>query len=231
MIRPADENAVPESNQDDCRNPRLENLAEKSALYCAAKRIFDVCFSLTAMAVLSPLMILIALIIYLDDPKGGPIFSQIRCGLNGRQFKFYKFRTMVIGAERQLGQLHNKNEMSGPVFKIRKDPRITRVGSLLRKTSLDEMPQFFNVLRGEMSLVGPRPPLVDEYLRYSASQRQRLSIRPGITCYWQVQPDRNNISFDNWMELDLKYIRERSMAVDLMILMKTFFVMCTAQGE
>jgi len=232
MIQPAEWPPIPEEEGTDA-HPSLEPapLIERSSPYEAAKRAFDIILSAAALIVLFPVMLVIALVIFLDDPKGGPIFAQTRCGLNGEPFKLYKFRTMIVGAEERLIHLAARNEMSGPAFKIRDDPRITRAGRTLRRTGLDELPQFFNVLKGEMSLVGPRPPLPNEYARYDERQCQRLQIKPGITCYWQIQPQRNNLSFDQWLELDLKYIRERSLAVDIKILFKTFYAMCTAQGE
>jgi lipopolysaccharide/colanic/teichoic acid biosynthesis glycosyltransferase len=232
MIQPAEWPPIPEEGGADA-DPGLEQdpLIERPALYEAVKRAVDIVLSATALVVLFPVMLVIALVILLDDPRGGPIFSQTRCGLNGRHFTLYKFRTMVVGAEKRLAHLTARNEMSGPAFKIRNDPRITRAGRALRKTGLDELPQFFNVLRGEMSLVGPRPPLPNEYARYDERQSQRLLIKPGITCYWQIQPQRNSLNFDQWLELDLKYLRDRSLAVDLKILFKTFYAMCTAQGE
>ena len=232
MIQPAEWPPIPEEGGADA-DPGLEQdpLIERPALYEAVKRAFDIVLSAAALVVLFPVMLVIALVILLDDPRGGPIFSQKRCGLNGKQFTLYKFRTMVDGAEKRLSLLTAQNEMSGPAFKIRNDPRITRAGRALRKTGLDELPQFFNVLRGEMSLVGPRPPLPNEYARYDERQSRRLLIKPGITCYWQIQPQRNSLNFDQWLELDLKYLRERSLTVDLKILFKTFYAMCNRAGR
>ena len=158
--------------------------------------------------------------IKIDSPEGGIIFAQDRNGLNGEIFKMYKFRSMVPNAEELLDDLKHKNEMDGPVFKIKDDPRLTRVGRIIRKFSIDEFPQFVNVLKGEMSLVGPRPPIPKEVEAYSAYEMQRLYVKPGLTCYWQIG-GRNSIGFDEWMELDLKYISERSMLVDIKIILKT----------
>lgn len=198
--------------------------------YLFWKRVFDVALSLLALVVLSPFLLLTALVIYLDDPHGSPIFSQIRCGKDGKAFKLYKFRSMCIGAESMLENLIQQNEMSGPAFKMKNDPRITRIGRFIRKTSIDELPQLVNILRGDMSIVGPRPPLVREVAMYNEAQMLRLSVTPGLTCYWQIQPNRNQISFDDWMELDLRYIRERSLWVDWSIICRTFKVVIQGQG-
>ena len=179
---------------------------------------------------MSPLMLLTAAAIYLDDPHGSPIFSQMRCGKDGKPFRCYKFRSMCVNAEQMLDNLLDQNEMSGPVFKIRQDPRITRVGRLIRKTSIDELPQLVNVLQGHMSLVGPRPPLLREVEMYDDLQKQRLSVKPGLTCYWQIQPNRNKINFDDWVQMDLRYIHERSLWIDWKIICKTFVVVVRGQG-
>ena len=189
--------------------------------YWAVRRAQDILLSLAALMVLWPLMLLIALVIVLDDPEGGPIFTQVRCGRDGKPFKLYKFRSMCVDAEEKLPALMDQNEMEGPAFKIRNDPRVTRVGKRLRETCLDELPQLWNILKGDMSIVGPRPPLPGEVEQYTEYQRQRLYITPGLTCYWQIQPHRNNVNFDTWMELDLKYIQERSFWVDWKIIFRT----------
>lgn len=199
--------------------------------YCFFKRIIDVVCSFFGIILLSPIMLLTILAIVIDDPKGGPLFSQERIGKNGKKFKMYKFRSMIVGAEDKLDILLENNEMDGPVFKIAKDPRITRVGRFIRKTSIDELPQLFNIIKGDMSLVGPRPALQREVDQYNEYHMQRLYITPGITCYWQVQPNRNGISFDEWMDFDIKYIQERSFLVDLKIILKTFKIVFTAQGK
>ena len=189
--------------------------------YLAAKRCFDVVMSFLALILLSPLFLVLAVIIFVDDPHGSPIFSQIRVGKDGRLFRFYKFRSMIVNAEDMLEQLQDQNEMEGPAFKIKDDPRITRIGKFIRKTSLDELPQLVNVLKGELSLVGPRPPLPREVEQYTPKQMKRLTVKPGLTCYWQTQPHRNSLSFDQWLALDLQYINERSALVDLKILFAT----------
>ena len=198
--------------------------------YLAAKRCFDVVMSFLALILLSPLFLVLAVIIFVDDPHGSPIFSQIRVGKDGRLFRFYKFRSMIVNAEDLLEKLQDQNEMEGPAFKIKDDPRITRIGKFIRKTSLDELPQLVNVLKGELSLVGPRPPLPREVEQYTPRQMKRLTVKPGLTCYWQIQPHRNSLSFDQWLALDLQYINERSALVDLKILFATVKVVLHGDG-
>lgn len=192
------------------------------------KRTLDIIFSSILIALLSPLMLLVALIIKLES-RGPIFFKQSRCGLNGRHFTLFKFRSMVQNAEMKKRFLEKQNEMDGPVFKIKSDPRITKIGRILRKTSIDELPQLFNVLRGDMSLVGPRPPLPIEVEMYQLWQRRRLSLKPGITCIWQVS-GRNKIRFERWMEMDLEYIDNWSLWLDFKILFKTFFVVISGYG-
>lgn len=200
------------------------------SFYKVVKRLQDIIFSLCGIVVLSPVLLVISLIIVIDDPQGGPIFSQIRCGKNGKPFKMYKFRTMCVDAEKKLDSLLEKNEMDGPVFKIADDPRITGIGKFLRKTSLDELPQLVNVLKGDMSLVGPRPPLPREVEKYTEYQHHRLDIKSGVTCYWQIQPDRNGLTFDEWVELDMKYIREQGYITDWKIIFMTIKTVFKRQG-
>ena len=192
------------------------------------KRTMDIVFSLTVLIVTSPLLLLLIFVVKLTS-KGPVFFKQIRSGRSGRKFVLYKFRSMVEGAEQKLEELRRHNEMSGPVFKMENDPRLTRIGKFLRKTSLDEFPQFWNVLKGDMSLVGPRPPLPSEVLQYEPWQRRRLSMKPGITCLWQVS-GRNEINFENWMKLDLRYIDNWSVWLDLKILVQTVQVVLTGRG-
>ena len=215
------------------RQPMLDRREVQTGkrLYCAAKRGQDILFSLLALLVLWPFMLLLALVIYIDSPGASPFFVQERIGLNGKPFRFIKFRSMVPDAEKKLHALLDKNEMDGPVFKIRRDPRITRVGSFIRRCSIDELPQLINILKGDMSVVGPRPALPREVKKYDDYERQRLYVRPGLTCYWQVQPRRNDLSFDQWLELDLKYIRERSFATDWKIIFRTFRAVVGMEGE
>lgn len=186
----------------------------------AIKKVMDVIVSLIVIVLSTPVFILIALAIKFDS-KGPVIFRQARVGLRGRPFDLYKFRTMVQNAEEIKKQLHGKNEVDGPVFKIRNDPRVTKIGKFLRRSGLDELPQLFNVLKGEMSLIGPRPPLQSETQQYKRWQLRRLSVKPGLSCFWQIKPERNSIRFDKWMELDLAYIDNWSIRLDLMILFKT----------
>jgi exopolysaccharide biosynthesis polyprenyl glycosylphosphotransferase len=183
------------------------------------KRMFDLLLSLVLMAIFAPVMILVALLIKLTS-KGPVIFPQVRVGRNGRLFTLYKFRTMIPGAEEMKVNLAGRNQMDGPVFKIQDDPRVTPIGRLLRKASLDELPQLFNVLRGEMSIVGPRPPVPEEVERYEAWQRRRLSVQPGLTCLWQVN-GRNAVDFQTWMKLDLEYVDNWSWLLDLKIILRT----------
>ena len=197
-------------------------------LALAAKRTFDVAVSVAVLLLLAPILASVALAIKLDSP-GPVLFRQRRVGLNGREFWLLKFRSMCQDAEGKLAVLRVRNEMSGPVFKMTNDPRVTRVGRFIRRTSLDEFPQFWNVLRGEMSVVGPRPPLPDEVRQYQRWQRRRLSVRPGITCTWQVS-GRNQIDFEHWMRLDLEYIDHWSLAGDLAICMKTIPAVVSARG-
>ena len=199
--------------------------------YWVLRRAQDIVFSLLALILLAPLALLISLAIVLDSPGDGAIFRQRRVGRDGKLFWLYKFRTMCPDAEEQLNELLSQNQMDGPVFKIKGDPRITRVGRFLRKTSLDELPQLLNVLQGRMSIVGPRPALPREVELYSDYQRQRLYVTPGLSCYWQIAPHRNEMSFDEWVALDLKYIQERSFWVDWKIIFLTVRAMLMKYGE
>jgi len=192
------------------------------------KRIFDIIISLIAMIILSPILVATAIAIKIDS--SGPIlFRQKRVGLNGRNFTLYKFRSMVKNAEKMREQIEHLNEMSGPVFKIRDDPRLTKVGKFIRKFSIDELPQLFNVLKGDMSLVGIRPPISEEVKKYERWQRRRLSMRPGITCIWQVS-GRNKVDFDQWMRMDLNYIDNWSLKLDFKLLLKTIPAVLFTKG-
>ena len=192
------------------------------------KRAIDLTVASLLFLATLPIQALAALAIKLSSP--GPVyFRQTRCGLNGRLFKLMKFRTMYEGAEDHLHEISHLNEMTGPVFKASKDPRLTLVGRILRRLSIDELPQLWNVIRGNMSLVGPRPPLPEEVARYAPWQRRRLSMAPGITCLWQVS-GRNELDFDRWMELDLKYIDTWSPMLDLKILLKTVPAVLSGKG-
>ena len=198
--------------------------------YWVGRRTQDIILSLIALLVLWPLMLMIALIVWIDSPGASPIFTQTRVGRKGVPFRFRKFRTMVPNAERHLNDLLSRNDMDGPAFKIKDDPRITRVGRFLRRSSLDELPQLINILKGDMSIVGPRPALPREVEQYDEYERQRLIVQPGLTCYWQVQPNRNELSFDKWMELDMQYIRERSFMTDWKIIFKTIVAVLRMTG-
>jgi exopolysaccharide biosynthesis polyprenyl glycosylphosphotransferase len=195
---------------------------EKSASYHFLKRIIDIIFSLLGIIAFFPIMFVVAVAIKFDS-KGPIVFSQVRVGKYGKFFKMYKFRSMIYNAEQLLDNLQHKNEMTGPMFKIKKDPRVTRVGRFIRKTSIDELPQLFNVIKGEMSLVGPRPNLPREVEKFTCQQKIKLLAKPGLTCYWQVM-GRSNIDFEEWMRLDLKYIKDRSMLLDIKLIFKTLGV-------
>lgn len=197
-------------------------------LQLAVKRAVDLCVSLILFLCTLPVQLVAALAIKMSS-RGPIFFRQVRCGLNGRHFTLLKFRTMSAGAEGRLAEISHLNEMSGPVFKASKDPRLTPVGRLLRRHSIDELPQLLNVIRGDMSLVGPRPPLPEEVSRYQPWQHRRLSMKPGITCLWQVS-GRNDLDFDRWMALDLKYIDTWSPMLDLKILLKTVPAVLSGRG-
>ena len=202
----------------------IESLTkDEKIIYNFSKRILDLLLSLLALVILSPLLLIVAIVIKIES-KGPIIFSQKRIGLNGQEFKMYKFRSMVVNAEELKKKLVKKNEMSGPMFKIKDDPRITKVGKFIRKTSIDELPQLINIVKGDMSLVGPRPSLPNEVAKFEHWMLDRLNVKPGLTCYWQVS-GRNNIDFIEWMKLDLKYVDERSFLLDLKLIFKTFFVL------
>lgn len=207
-----------------------QNLREHKG-YWIGRRTQDIVLSFLALVVLSPVMLVIALAIVIDDPSAGPIFSQTRVGRGGKTFTLYKFRSMCPNAEAKLDALLAQNEMDGPAFKMKEDPRITRVGRFIRKTGLDELPQLWNILKGDMSIVGPRPPLPREVEQYNDYELQRLYITPGLSCYWQIEPNRNDLSFDEWVDLDIKYIRERSFLVDWKIIFKTFRVCLMGHGR
>ena len=199
------------------------NIESKSKIYLIAKRITDIVCSLAGLIVLSPILLITSIAIKMDS-KGSIFFKQDRVGKDERIFSMYKFRSMVVNAEELKKSLEKENEMSGPMFKMKKDPRITRVGRFIRKTSIDELPQLINVLKGDMSLVGPRPSLPKEVEAFEPWMKERLTVLPGLTCIWQVS-GRNNIPFKEWMELDIKYVRERSYLLDLKLIFKTFFVL------
>ncbi|NUQ61911.1 MAG: sugar transferase [Pirellulales bacterium] len=194
--------------------------------YRAAKRVLDIAGALFLLAVLSPFL-LTTLVVLLLTTRGKPIFRQVRLGYLGRPFTMYKFRTMALDADRR--QHHVANEKDGPIFKNRRDPRITRFGRLLRMTSLDETPQLFNVLLGQMSLVGPRPPVIKEVAQYKPWQRRRLAVMPGLTCLWQVS-GRSEIGFEDWVRMDLWYVRNQTLLTDLSLLVRTPWSVLTGRG-
>lgn len=198
-------------------------------LLLAAKRVFDLTIASVVLVALLPFSLLIALIIKMTSP-GPVLFRQTRVGLNGRHFTLYKFRSMLENAEEMRNDVEHLNEMKGPAFKILNDPRATWIGRLLRKTSLDEFPQLYNVVRGDMSIVGPRPPLPEEVAKYERWQRRRLSMKPGLTCLWQINGRNKITDFKKWMELDLHYIDNWSLKLDLKIFIKTIFVVLAGRG-
>jgi exopolysaccharide biosynthesis polyprenyl glycosylphosphotransferase len=200
----------------------------ESAAYRVSKRIFDLVVASIALILLVPIVPLIVVMIRLDTP--GPVFfRQERVGKNGRGFKFYKFRSMHTDAERQRQEVETMNEQDGPIFKVRSDPRITSVGKFLRRSSLDEIPQIFNVFKGEMSIVGPRPPLPSEVEQYQPWHRRRLEVTPGITCLWQIS-GRSHLSFNEWMRLDMEYLKQRSFKTDMLILLRTVPAVIARKG-
>ena len=195
----------------------------------ALKRTFDFVSSLCAIILLSPLLLACALIVKISDPKGSIIFKQTRVGKNGNLFTMYKFRSMYVDAEERKKELEKFNESSGPTFKMKNDPRIYPMGHILRKFSLDELPQLFNILMGDMSVVGPRPPLPSEVKEYLPWHKMRLSVIPGLTCFWQVS-GRSNIGFEDWMRLDNKYVRHGNFGTDLQLVAKTFKAVFKSDG-
>lgn len=198
-------------------------LKDEKKLYKLLKRVVDILGALIGLILASPILLIVGVLIKLES-SGPVIFSQIRVGFKGKEFKMYKLRSMVVNAEELKKKLESKNEMSGPMFKIKDDPRITKVGKFIRKTSIDELAQLINVLKGDMSLVGPRPSLPKEVEQFEDWMLERLLVKPGLTCYWQVM-GRNNIEFEEWMELDVKYVRERSLWLDIKLIFRTFFVL------
>ena len=206
------------------------NSMDTKPCYSFVKRVFDIIASLFGMIVLIPVAVIVGLAIKIDD--GGPIFFiQERLTKNGKPFRLIKFRSMIVNAESLRDSLESENEMDGPVFKIKNDKRITRVGRFIRKTSIDELPQIINVLKGDISIVGPRPPLRREVEQYDEKAMRRLEVKGGLTCLWQIQPHRNALTFDEWMDLDIKYIETRSLILDLIIILKTFKVLIIGGGS
>ncbi len=198
----------------------VPNRARSGNPYLFMKRMMDILGASLGLLLLSPFFAILALIIKIEDPKGPVFFHQIRVGKNEKKFKMFKFRSMVSNAEDLLDELLDQNEVSGAMFKMKNDPRITRIGKFIRKTSVDELPQLWNVLRGDMSMVGPRPPLLREVAEYSSYDKQRLRVTPGCTGLWQVS-GRNSVGFKEMVELDIRYIDRRSISYDLRIIFKT----------
>ncbi|MBU3179823.1 sugar transferase [Clostridium psychrophilum] len=201
---------------------------KKNIGYFILKRIIDILGALCGLLVISPVMIIVAIWIKIDS-KGPVFFAQNRVGRNGKKFVMYKFRSMCTDAEVLLGKLKKENEMSGPMFKMKDDPRITKVGKFVRKTSIDELPQLFNILKGDMSLVGPRPSLPKEVVQFTSFQKRRLVAKPGLTCYWQVN-GRSDVSFEQWMKMDVEYIEDRNTWLDITLIFKTVGVLFGDEG-
>jgi len=208
-------------NSTDYRNIATSN---RSKTYELTKRSLDIFGSIVGLILFIPLFLLIIILIKIEEPKGSIFFSQTRVGKDGKEFEMYKFRSMVIGAEQKLEKLLKHNEINGAMFKMKNDPRITRVGKLIRKTSIDELPQLWNVLKGDMSLVGPRPPLLREVAEYNMYHKQRLLVIPGCTGLWQVS-GRNKLNFEEMVQLDLAYIKNKNIILDLKIIFKTFLLL------
>lgn len=221
---------VKAANQYTTENKENDMLKiSEKKVYLFSKRFLDIVLSLIGLIVLLPVFILVAVCIKLEDKNGPVFFSQTRVGKNQSEFTMYKFRSMVSNAEDLLENLLEQNETTGAMFKMKNDPRVTKIGSFIRKTSIDELPQLINVLKGEMSLVGPRPPLKREVEVYTPYQKQRLLIQPGCTGLWQVS-GRSNIGFEDMVELDLKYIVERNIFKDILIIIKTVLLVFNKNG-
>ncbi|HBI7167226.1 TPA: sugar transferase [Clostridium perfringens] len=197
---------------------------QENRIYLFFKRLIDILGSGFGLIILSPVFLIVAIAIKFEDSKGSVLFSQKRVGQYGKEFNMYKFRSMVSNAEELKAKLMEQNEMSGPMFKMKHDPRITKVGKFIRKTSIDELPQLINILKGEMSLVGPRPSLPKEVAKFETWMLEILEVKPGLTCYWQVM-GRNDIDFEDWMKLDIKYVHDRNFWLDIKLIFKTFFVL------
>ncbi|MBM6940862.1 sugar transferase [Limosilactobacillus coleohominis] len=206
-----------------------ENKLNHQYGYRITKRLFGIIMSTIALVVISPILLIIGICIKIDDPHGPVFYKQERVGKDGKLFEIFKFRSMVSNADELLEQLRFKNEINGAMFKMKNDPRVTRVGRVIRKYSLDELPQLVNVIKGDMSIVGPRPPLPSEVAKYSKYDKQRLMVTPGATGLWQVG-GRNDVDFDTMVQLDLTYIKHRSIWLDLKIMLKTVLIMIKPNG-
>lgn len=214
--------------KDSNKTINLDN-HNKRYIYRISKRIFDFIASLLGLIILSPLFLVVAIAIKIEDPRGPVFYSQIRLGKKQEPFKMYKFRSMIVDADKHLKELLDANEVDGAMFKMRKDPRVTMVGQFIRKYSIDELPQLVNVLLGNMSLVGPRPPLPREVAEYTDYDKQRLTVKPGCTGLWQVS-GRNDVGFHEMVELDLKYIKKRGLKFDLYVLLRTIVIFVKPNG-
>ncbi len=234
LVHPSVAMALPESPAADAGVAALEppfiraGLLADAALKLGVKRAVDIVGSLVLLVGLVPVFLVVAVLVRMTS-RGPILYSQERLGLGGRPFRLWKFRSMYRDAEQRQAEVAALNEVDGPVFKIRRDPRVTPVGRVLRKLSIDELPQLLNVLWGEMSLVGPRPPLKSEYDAYTPLQRQRLLVKPGLTCIWQVS-GRSDLDFDTWMEMDLAYIRDWTLWLDIKILIRTLPAVLSGRG-
>ena len=215
--------------------PLGTDVLKDKKMYVFFKRLFDVVLSLFALIVLFPFLLLVALLIFLDDPKGSPIFIQTRVGRNGKLFRLIKFRSMVVNAEELLEDLKKRGisikDPDDPTYKMKDDPRITRMGRFIRKTSIDELPQLINIIAGDMSIVGPRPPLPSEVEQYNEFSKQRLLVKQGLTCYWQTTKDRDYVPFDEWMKMDVRYVFNCNFWLDCKLIFKTFKIVLTANGN
>ena len=218
---------------DKATEERLREIIEDKSFkkYWVRKRLFDIVVASFLLVLVAIPMLLVAIAIFIDDPHGSPFYKQIRIGRHGEEFYMFKFRTMYVDADKRKEELMEQNEMDGPAFKMKDDPRITRLGKYLRKLSIDELPQFFNVFMGHMSLVGPRPPLPNEVEQYEDYHKLRLIVTPGITCDWQIADNRNDIPFDEWVEMDLNYIENRTAWGDFKIIFRTPFAMLKGTGR
>ena len=214
---------------NESSNARLRIVPRQRFIQRLAKRGLDILLALVGLLVLTPFMLLIAVVIAIDSP-GSPLYRTYRVGRHGRLFRFYKFRTMVSDADLMLEKVWSLNEREGVLFKASRDPRLTRVGRLLRRYSVDELPQFWNILKGDMSMVGPRPPLLKEYEQFHPEQRRRMSVSPGLTGLWQVTA-RRNPSFETYVNLDCQYVDHWSFWLDLQILGKTVPAVLSGTGE
>lgn len=213
----------------DSEKVTLVNSEKSKRGFLLLKRIVDIICSIFGLILLSPIFLIIGIFIKLEDPAGTIFFNQIRIGKNEKKFKMYKFRSMYADAEKDLDVLMEFNEIEGAMFKMKNDPRVTKVGKFIRKTSLDEFPQLLNVLKGDMSIVGPRPPLEKEVEKYSKKDKRRLSVTPGCTGLWQIS-GRNELNFNEMVELDLRYIREQSMLMDIKIIFLTVIVLIKSKA-